>query len=93
MPELETIFLVAAVTLTVLALLFLYRVLVGPTIFDRLLGLAALGTKAILILVLIGSVYGELDMVVDIALGYALLNFVASLASARYAKREGETPQ
>lgn len=91
MPELQTVFLVVAVTLTVFGLLFLYRVLVGPTVFDRLLGIAALGTKAILILVLIGAVYGELDMVIDIALGYALLNFVAALASAKYAKREGGT--
>lgn len=91
MPDPQTVFLAAAVALTVFALLFLYRVLAGPTIFDRLLGLAGLGTKAILILVLIGSIYGELDMVIDIALGYALLNFVASLASAKYVKREGDS--
>lgn len=89
MPELERIFLGAALALTALILLYLYRVLAGPTSFDRILGLAGIGTKAILILVLIGSLYGQLDMVVDIALGYALLNFVASLAAAKYAKRPG----
>ena len=91
MPDPQNVFLAAAVGNSVFALLFLYRVLAGPTIFDRLLGLAGLGTKAILILVLIGSIYGELDMVIDIALGYALLNFVASLASAKYVKREGDS--
>ncbi|MGM0574879.1 MAG: monovalent cation/H+ antiporter complex subunit F [Myxococcota bacterium] len=91
MSELEHVFLGAAMALAVIALIYLYRVLRGPSTFDRLLGLAGIGTKAILILVLIGAIYGQLDMVVDIALGYALINFVASLAAARYAKLYGGT--
>lgn len=81
-------FLLAAIVLTLSALLYLYRALVGPTVFDRLVALGGIGTKTILLLILIGVLYGRLDMVVDIALGYALLNFVASLASARYFERK-----
>lgn len=84
MPDVHMVFLGAALCLSASALLYLYRVIMGPTVFDRALGLAGIGTKAILLLVLIGSLYDGLDMVVDIALGYALLNFVASLAAAKY---------
>ncbi len=84
MSELEVIFSVGAIALTLTALLYLYRVARGPTVFDRLLGLGGVGTKAVVILVLIGSVYGRLDMFVDIAIGYALLNFTGTLAAAKY---------
>jgi multicomponent Na+:H+ antiporter subunit F len=87
MPDQHTLFLVTALLLTLAALLYVYRVVVGPTVFDRLVGLAGIGTKTILLLILIGALYGRLDMVVDIALGYALLNFVAALASAKYFER------
>jgi multicomponent Na+:H+ antiporter subunit F len=84
MPELYPFFLGAAVALTFFALLYIYRVIVGPTVFDRLVGVAGIGTKVILLLILIGVLYDRLDMVIDIVLGYALLNFVATLAAARY---------
>lgn len=84
MPDLQPFFLGAAVALTVFALLYIYRIIVGPSVFDRLVGAAGIGTKTILLLILIGVLYDRLDMVIDIVLGYALLNFVATLAAARY---------
>jgi multicomponent Na+:H+ antiporter subunit F len=87
--DLHILFLGAAVLLTLLSLLYVYRVVVGPTVFDRLVGLSGIGTKTILLLIFIGALYGRLDMVIDIALGYALLNFVAALASAKYFERGG----
>jgi multicomponent Na+:H+ antiporter subunit F len=36
------------------------------------------------LLLLIGMIYGRVDMFVDIALAYALLNYIAVLAAARY---------
>jgi multicomponent Na+:H+ antiporter subunit F len=92
MPDLKVLFLGTALLLTLVALLYLYRVIAGPTVFDRLVGLAGIGTKTILLLVLIGALYGQLDMVIDIALGYALLNFVAALAAAKYFERGGKKP-
>jgi multicomponent Na+:H+ antiporter subunit F len=91
-PDPKFFFLGTALLLTVVALLYLYRVIAGPTVFDRLVGLNGIGTKTILLLVLIGALYGQLDMVIDIALGYALLNFVAALASAKYFERGGNKP-
>jgi multicomponent Na+:H+ antiporter subunit F len=83
------LFLGTALVLTLVTLLYVYRVFAGPTVFDRLIGLSGIGTKTILLLILIGALYERLDMVIDIALGYALLNFVAALASAKYFERGG----
>lgn len=92
MPEQSVILLVATVVLTLVALLYTYRIIVGPTPFDRMLCLAGIGTKTILILVLIGALYQRLDMLIDIALGYALLNFVATLVSAKYLEERRVEP-
>ena len=50
----------------------------------------AIGSKTTVLLVLIGLLYGQVDMFVDIALAYAMLNFIAVLAAGRYFhKRRG----
>ena len=72
------------IVLTVLIVVYLYRVVRGPTVFDRLLGLNGISTKAIVLLVVIGTIYERLDMFVDISTGYALLNLVSALAVAKY---------
>lgn len=72
------------ILLAILILVYLYRVIAGPTVFDRLLGLNGLSTKAILLVVVIGSIYERVDMFVDIATGYALLNLVSVLAVTKY---------
>jgi multicomponent Na+:H+ antiporter subunit F len=84
------LFLAAALGLLALALVYVYRIAVGPTVFDRILGLGGFGTQTTVVLLLIGVVYERLDMFVDISLGYALLSFVGSLAAARYFERTGE---
>ncbi len=80
-------FVGAAVLLLLLGLPYLYRLAAGPTPFDRILGLNGLTSKTTVVLVLLGMVFERLDMFVDIALGYALLSFVSSLAAARYFER------
>jgi multicomponent Na+:H+ antiporter subunit F len=62
----------------------------GPTILDRLIGVNAIGTKTVVLLLLIGFLYERVDMFVDIALAYGFLNFVAVIAASRYFhKRKG----
>jgi multicomponent Na+:H+ antiporter subunit F len=68
---------------------YLYRVLQGPTIFDRVLGLNGISTKAIILLVVIGIVYDRVEMFIDISTGYALLNVVGALAVAKYLEQKG----
>ncbi len=68
---------------------YLYRVLQGPTIFDRVLGLNGISTKAIILLIVIGIYFERVDMFIDISTGYALLNLVGALAVAKYLERKG----
>ncbi len=83
-------FMCMAVGVCLLMLLSLYRCLFGPTVLDRLIGVNAIGSKTVVVLLLIGFLYERVDMFVDIALAYAFLNFVAVIAAARYFhKRKG----
>lgn len=84
-------FLAVTLTLSALILTYLYRVIKGPTVFDRVIGLNSIGTKAVIILVLSGMLYGRLDMFIDISLGYAVINLVSSLAVAKYLENRGGT--
>ena len=77
------------VLLAVLLGVYLYRVLQGPTIFDRVLGLNGISTKAIILLIVMGTYFERVDMFVDISTGYALLNLVGALAVAKYLERKG----
>ena len=72
------------VILTVVILVPLYRVLRGPTLFDRMLGAGAIGTKTMVLIVVIGFIFDRLDMFIDITLAYAVLNFIGTIAVARY---------
>lgn len=74
-------------------LLSLYRLLSGPTLWDRLSGLGLLGTKTIVLLLLLGIRTGREDIFVDITLSYALISFIGSLALAKYFEgKETEGP-
>jgi len=86
----DQVFLYSALYLGILMLLSLYRGAFGPTVLDRLIGVNAIGSKTVVMLILIGLLYQRVDMFVDIALAYALLNFVAVLAASKYfQKRKG----
>ena len=86
----EALFLYTSLYLCLLMIASLYRAIFGPTVLDRLIGVNAIGTKTVSLLVLIGLIYGRVDMFVDIAIAYALLNFIAVLAASRYfQKRKG----
>lgn len=80
----EHIFLYSGIFLGLIISLSLYRAVVGPTILDRIIGINAIGSKTTVLLILIGLLFDKTDMFIDIALAYALLNFIAVLASARY---------
>ncbi|KIH77748.1 multisubunit sodium/proton antiporter, MrpF subunit [Geoalkalibacter ferrihydriticus] len=80
----ETFILTVAVVLTLLILLTLYRVVAGPTVLDRIVGLTVLGAKTTVLLLLMGLLFHDVAMFVDIALAYALLNFIAVLGATRF---------
>ncbi len=80
----KNVFIYSGIFLSLLMLLSLYRAVFGPTVLDRLLGVNAIGSKTTTLLILIGLIYQRVDMFVDIALAYAMLNFIAVLAASRY---------
>ena len=81
---------ISIVVLVGIILIPFYRVVVGPTVFDRLLAIAAIGAKIIGIIVLFGLLYERVDMFIDIALAYAVLNFIAGVAVAKYFHKPSE---
>ena len=85
----KTFFLYILVLLAILLGAYLYRVLQGPTIFDRVLGLNGISTKAIILLIVMGIYFERVDMFIDISIGYALLNLVGALAVVKYLEQKG----
>ena len=81
-------FTFAAAFLLFLILLALIRVVGGPTVLDRILGGSVVGSKATVLLLFIGILYDDLGMFVDISLAYAMLNFIATLAAAKFFLRK-----
>lgn len=73
----------ALALLAIMGLTFI-RAILGPTVIDRLVAVNAIGTKATVLLIILGLMFERVDMFVDIAIGYGLLNFIASIAAAKY---------
>ncbi|MFH1673815.1 MAG: monovalent cation/H+ antiporter complex subunit F [Pseudomonadota bacterium] len=86
----ENFFLGVSIFLCFLVLLCLYRVMYGPTIIDRIVAVGAIGTKTLAVLVSMGFIYGRIEMFLDIIMVYALLNFIGTLAAAKYFEGKGE---
>ena len=80
--------LVAAAGFVVLAVGMLYRAVVGPTMQDRVLAVNVLGTNTVVILAILGAALGE-PTFLDIALVYALLNFLMAIAISKFTVEQG----
>ena len=65
--------------------LALVRAGLGPTVFDRILALNMFGTKTVLLISVIGFITGRPDFL-DLALVYALINFIGVIAVLRFSK-------
>ncbi|NVM26168.1 MAG: pH regulation protein F [Desulfobacterales bacterium] len=85
----ESFFLAIGLILGLLILLSLYRGVFGPTLFDRIIGVGFVGSKTLVLLVLMGFMYGRIDMFVDISLAYSILIFIGTLVFAKYFKSKG----
>ena len=78
-------FTAAAVGLVVAMALALARALMGPTLYDRILSVNTFGTKTVLILAVVGFLFGRPEFL-DIALAYALINFIGTIAVLKFFK-------
>ena len=81
--QMQDIFLSVAFIIVIASFVSLYRGIEGPGIFNRIIAVNVIGTKTIVLLVLIGFIYERPDFF-DIALVYALLNFIMTIAATRY---------
>jgi len=83
----SSLFLFVSAMLVLMMIMTLVRVIGGPTVLDRIVGVNMIGSKTTVILLLIGLIYENMSMFVDIALAYALLNFIATLGACKYFRR------
>ncbi len=79
----------AAAMIGVLASMFLalVRAILGPTVFDRVLAANMFGTKTVLLIAVSGFLFGRPEWL-DLALLYALMNFIGMIALLRFTKFE-----
>jgi multicomponent Na+:H+ antiporter subunit F len=85
------VFVGAASLILLVIASFMARVIMGPTIFDRVVALNGIGTLVPVLMVMAGMVYGRVDMFVDLALAIYLLNLFTTLLIARYVRQKAET--
>jgi multicomponent Na+:H+ antiporter subunit F len=72
-----------AVALLVVMIMAITRAWLGPTIYDRILAVNLFGTKTVLLIAVVGFLFGRPDFL-DIALVYALINFISVVGVLRY---------
>ena len=63
--------------------LALIRAIIGPSVYDRVLAMNMIGTKTVLLLSVVAFVFGRPDFL-DLALAYALINFIGVLAVLQF---------
>ncbi len=80
-------YLAASLAILVTLGLALARAIMGPTVFDRIAAINMFGTKTVLLIAVLAFWSGRMD-VLDIALTYALINFIGVIAVLRLIAHE-----
>ena len=78
-------FWAAMIAVLVTMVLAMTRAVMGPTVFDRILALNMFGTKTVLLIAVAGFLVDRPDFL-DLALIYALMNFIGTIAVLKYAR-------
>jgi multicomponent Na+:H+ antiporter subunit F len=79
----NNVLLGAGLAILVTMVMAMIRGLKGPEIYDRVLAANMLGTKTVLLLAVVALLFGRLDFL-DLALAYALINFIGILAILQF---------
>ena len=82
MFEVSAIFIILAIVIV------LFRVIKGPKVYDRILAVNVIGTKTVILIALVGFIY-ERPHFLDIAIVYALINFIATFAILKFGSEGG----
>ena len=88
MVEFGTALLVIGAAFVVFAIVALYRVYAGPTIHDRVIAVNVAGTDTVIAIALVAAAF-EQSVFLDVALVYALLNFLLSIAFSKFNVEHG----
>ena len=78
-----TLFGPATAGIAVAMVVVLIRLFAGPTLYDRVLALNVFGSCTVLFISVVGFLFGRPDFL-DIALLYALINFVGTIAVLKF---------
>jgi len=79
-------FAVSSLAILVVMGIALARAFVGPSVYDRILAVNMFGTKTVLFIAVYGFLTGRPDFL-DIALVYALINFISVIAVLKFVER------
>ena len=82
MFEESAIFIILAIVIV------LFRAIKGPKVYDRILAVNVIGTKTVILIALVGFIY-ERPHFLDIAIVYALINFIATFAILKFGSEGG----
>ncbi|AKL96418.1 multisubunit sodium/proton antiporter, MrpF subunit [Clostridium aceticum] len=74
--------------LTILGLASALRAILGPTIWDRLIGLSLVSSK-ITMLIILYAILTEQSYIIDTAMVYVLLGFISMIYTARFIQEKG----
>ncbi|MGB5822606.1 MAG: monovalent cation/H+ antiporter complex subunit F [Proteocatella sp.] len=79
---------IVLIALTVLSFVSALRILSGPSLWDRLLGLNLVTSKMIMMMIIVAMVKNQ-DYLLDIGLVYALSSFIGIIFIAHYVQKKG----
>jgi multicomponent Na+:H+ antiporter subunit F len=78
-------FAAATIGILVTMAMALTRAFMGPTVYDRILAVNVFGTKTVLLIAVLGFLAGRPEFL-DIALVYALISFIGTVAVLRFVR-------
>jgi len=73
----------ATIAILVVMIMAITRAIMGPTLYDRILAVNMFGTKTVLLISILGFLMGRPEFL-DIAIVYALINFISVIGVLRY---------
>lgn len=76
-------FAAAAISLLATMAIALIRLFLGPTLYDRVMAVNMFGTKTVILIAVVGYLAGR-PVFTDIALVYALINFIGTIAILKF---------
>jgi len=85
MESMDWKFIAPAIAVLIVMVLALARVYAGPTVYDRILAGNLFSTKTLLLIAVSGYLTGRPEWL-DLAVAYALMNFIGVFALLRYAR-------